>query len=166
MTVIGKRPPAPDQRAVNDRMRMMLAVGDPVLARTHLALLHFTGRRSGRHYVVPAGVHEIGDRLVVATSARWRHNFTGALSGAVTWRGAHTPATFELVESAAEVADGYLKLITSLGPEGTERKLGLIVPADRPVTLADAAAAVTSHGLALIGITLKPAHHIRKGQPA
>ena len=70
-------PPRAVLRVVNPVMRLLLT--SPLAARLprSMALLEFTGRRSGRRLAVPVGVHEVEDGLVVFTEAAWRHNFAG-----------------------------------------------------------------------------------------
>lgn len=70
-------PPKPVLRVVNPVMRVLLT--SPLAARMPpaMALLEFTGRRSGRRLAVPIGVHEVEDGPVVFTEAGWRHNFAG-----------------------------------------------------------------------------------------
>ena len=48
-----------------------------------MAVLEYTGRRSGRAYATCVGVHEAAGGPVVFTEAPWRHNFVGGREVAV-----------------------------------------------------------------------------------
>lgn len=70
-------PPKAVLRLLNPMLRLVLT--SPLAARMPpaLAVLEYTGRRSGRRFVVPVGVHEVEQGLVVFTEAGWRRNFEG-----------------------------------------------------------------------------------------
>jgi len=70
-------PPVPVMRLVSPLMRRLLR--SPLASRLPpaLTLLEFAGRRSGRRFAVPVGVHEVQDGSVVFTEAGWRRNFAG-----------------------------------------------------------------------------------------
>ncbi|MER7394193.1 hypothetical protein ABT381_01580 [Streptomyces sp. NPDC000151] len=144
-----------DRAAANARMTALLTRPDPGPVAAHLALLHFTGRRSGRGYTVPAGVHRIGDALYIASGSAWRHNFSGGADGELTWRGKRTAARFELVTDPEPTARGYLELYERYGAEAARRRLGITVDDSRSApTLEDFRAAVTGIPLALVTVTL------------
>ncbi|TJZ52133.1 hypothetical protein FCH28_20115 [Streptomyces piniterrae] len=144
-------PGAEDRAAANARMIAILSKPDPGPVAEHLALLHFTGRRSGRLLVVPAGVHRLDGRLVVATGSAWRHNFAGGADGGLTWRGRRSPARFELITDPELTARGYLELYERYGPEAGRRRLGIAVTAQP--TLDDFRAAVADAPLALVAVS-------------
>src|SRR5215203_2789539 len=70
-------------------------------ARLHdLALLEFTGRRSGRRYAVPVGYRELeGDGLILTTAA-WRVNLRGGADVELTHAGQRHAMRAELIEDA------------------------------------------------------------------
>ncbi|WP_331723223.1 hypothetical protein OHB07_38470 (plasmid) [Streptomyces sp. NBC_00111] len=145
---------AEEQAAANARMIAVLTGPEPGPVAEHLALLHFTGRRSGRAHTVPAGVHRIGGALFVATGSAWRHNFTDGAPGEITWRGRRTPVHFTLVTDLEQTARGYHDLYERYGAEAAQRRLGIVVaPAAAPPTLADFRAAATGIPLALVAVT-------------
>lgn len=133
-------------------MVALLSTPDPGPVAEHLALLHFTGRRSGREFVVPAGVHRWRDRLVVATGSAWRHNFDGGAPGALTWRGERNLVDFQLIRNTAQVALAHWELIERYGVETAQRRLGLRLPVDRVPSLPEVAEAVGRCGLGLVEI--------------
>ncbi|GAB7191789.1 hypothetical protein NUM3379_24970 [Kineococcus sp. NUM-3379] len=71
--------------------------------RMPVAVLRFTGRRSGRHLDVPVAVHRVGGRDVVFTGAPWRVNFRGGADATLLARGRLTPVHVTLVEDPAGV---------------------------------------------------------------
>ncbi|POX42876.1 hypothetical protein C3486_03050 [Streptomyces sp. Ru73] len=148
-------PGAEDRATANARMIALLARPDPGPVAAHLALLHFTGRRSGHAYTVPAGVHRIGSALYVATGSSWRHNFNPAAEGELTWNGKRTAARFALVTDPELTARGYLELYERYGAEAAQRRLGITVDDSGPApALEDFRAAVTGVPLALVTVTL------------
>jgi hypothetical protein len=136
-----------------DHMRRLLAGPDPGPVGERVGLLHFTGRRSGRAFVIPAGVHPLGGALVVATSRHWRHNFAGGADGQLTWRGRCHQARYRLLPDTVRTARGYLELYQRYG-ETASRRLGIAVQGPEPVTQEDFRAAVERHGLSLVDIFL------------
>ncbi len=60
-----------------------------------LALLSFTGRRSGRLYTVPVGYHELDGHGVVLTASPWRVNLTGGADVEVEHLGRQIPMRAE-----------------------------------------------------------------------
>jgi hypothetical protein len=79
------------------------------LARTRLAphlpvaVLRVTGRRSGRRFDVPLGVHRVGEQRLVFTNAVWRLNFRGGASAELLAKGHRSAVHVSLVEDPAEV---------------------------------------------------------------
>ncbi|MEU3848238.1 hypothetical protein [Streptomyces sp. NPDC029554] len=149
--------PAGEERAAADaRMRELLSAPAPGPLADRLVLLHFTGRRSGRPYTVPAGVHALGDLLVVATGSGWRHNFAGGSAGELTWRGQRRPVRFTLVDDVERTAHGYLELYRRYG-EAAPRRLGIAVRGEGAPGLEAFRAAVTRQGLSLVEVAHLPA---------
>ncbi|MER6471581.1 hypothetical protein [Streptomyces collinus] len=145
-----------EQAATNARMTALLTQPDPGPVAAHLALVHFTGRRSGRPYTVPAGVHRHDGALYLATSSSWRHNFTDAADGELTWQGRRVRARFTLVSDPELTARGYLDLYRSYGPEAAGRRLGIDVADGPEPTLEDFRAAVVAVPLTLVAVTVEP----------
>ncbi|GAA3501768.1 mycobacterial cell wall protein Rv0580c [Streptomyces prasinosporus] len=144
-------PDGGDRARADARMRERLSRPDPGPLAERLALLHFTGRRSGRPYTVPAGVHRLGEALVVATGSAWRHNFAGGADGELTWRGRRTPVRFVLVTDAERTARGYLELYERYG-DAAERRLGIAVTGEPAPGHDEFSDAVTRCGLSLIEV--------------
>lgn len=83
------RPPGPVLAVMNPVMRRLLRTGTGRLVRP-FALLEFSGRRTGAHYRIPVGWHDLEGRPVVVTPAGWRANFTDGRPVVVHHRGAST----------------------------------------------------------------------------
>ncbi|MFE9440803.1 hypothetical protein ACFYO2_17720 [Streptomyces sp. NPDC006602] len=149
--VVRDLPEGEDRAAADARMRELLARPEPGPVAERLALLHFAGRRSGRPYTVPAGVHTLGDALVVATGSGWRHNFAGGTEGGLTWRGQRRPVRFALVDDAERTARGYLELYRRYG-EAAPRRLGIAVRGEGTPGLDEFREAVARHGLCLVEV--------------
>ncbi|MFD4790059.1 hypothetical protein ACFWN1_24000 [Streptomyces sp. NPDC058459] len=145
-----------EQAVTNARMVALLSGPDAGPVATHLALVHFTGRRSGRPYTVPAGVHRHDGALYLATSSAWRHNFATGADGELTWQGRRTPACFTLVQDAELTTRGYLDLYRSYGREAAQRRLGITVTDGPEPTVDDFRAAVATVPLTLVAVTVKP----------
>ena len=108
-----------------------------------LALLEFTGRRSGRRYRVPAGWHQADGAPVVLTPAPWRVNFAGGAAVTVYHRGRKQAMTATLVTDPEVVAAAVRAMLA----DGTSPlAIGLKIPAGHTVSPAD----VTSVDRAMI----------------
>lgn len=153
--VVRDLPDGPERAAGDARMRELLSGPAPGPVAERLALLHFTGRRSGRPYTVPAGVHTLGGVLVVATGSGWRHNFAGGMEGWLTWRGQRRRVRFALVADAERTARGYLELYRRYG-EAAPRRLGIAVRGEGAPGLDEFREAVIRHGLCLVEVVHLP----------
>lgn len=135
-TVRDARPPIAVVRVLNPMNRLLLRTPLGRLARP-LALLEFTGRRSGRGYCVPVGWHDADGAPVVVTPAPWRPNFIGGAPATVHHRGRTQPMTGTLVTDPAEVAD---VLMSVLAGGASPRSMGLGIPVGHTVSAADVVA--------------------------
>ncbi|MEU7377713.1 hypothetical protein [Streptomyces albidoflavus] len=143
-------PPAFLMKAVNPLTRRLIARGK---ASDALLVLHYTERKSGTAYDVPAGYHLIDGQITVFTNSAWRHNFTGGRDITVTLRGARTPARAELAAETDEVTDVYARLITELGPTTAARRLGIRINVDRAPTRDEIRSAIAASGLSMIRVS-------------
>lgn len=75
--------------------------------RLPVAVLSFVGRRTGRRYDVPVGVHEAGQERLVFTDALWRLNFRGGAPAELLVDGQRRPVHVTLVEQSAEVGEHF-----------------------------------------------------------
>ncbi|WP_432487460.1 grhN [Kineococcus sp. SYSU DK018] len=68
-----------------------------------VAVLTVTGRRSGRRFDVPVGIHRVAGQRLVFTSAPWRINFRGGASAELLSAGQRSTVHGELVEEPEQV---------------------------------------------------------------
>ena len=126
------KPPLAVVRVLNPFTK--LALRSPLGKRIPLALLRFTGRRSGKIYATPASWYETPDGPVAFTPAPWRANFAGGAPVTTTVGGKTTTRTATLVRDPAEVAR-VLNAIVATGKHG--RPAGLKIPAGHTLTADD-----------------------------
>jgi hypothetical protein len=136
-------------RLVNRVMRPLIARGR---FQDQLLLLHYTGRRSGRRFDVPAGYQLIDGVPSVLTSSGWRHNFAGGQEIEVTLHGRRRPAYAVLVQELGEVTDVYQRLIDEMGVKQARRRLGLRFNLDRMPTASELQEAIQQSGLSIVRI--------------
>ena len=72
-------------------------------ARLPVAVLKVTGRRTGRRFEVPVGVHDVAGQRLVFTDAPWRVNFCGGAVAELLSAGQLSTVQVHLVEDPAEV---------------------------------------------------------------
>jgi hypothetical protein len=123
--VIDARPPALVVRLTNLIMRPLMRTPVGRLAKP-LALLEFTGRRSGIRRRVVVGWHPDGTTAIVQTPARWRANFDHGRLSTVYWCGQRGTVIGTLDTDPARVA----AVLTALLQTGSSaRSLALHIPA-------------------------------------
>jgi hypothetical protein len=127
------KPPLLLVRMMNPVMRVLLRTpaGRVIPA---IALLEFTGRRSGRRLLIPVGWHSITADPVVFTPAPWRANFAGGIPVTVHHRGRRATLTGTLDTDPARVAAAMQSLVEQ---SGSLRRIGVDVPPGHHVTEAD-----------------------------
>ena len=95
-------------------------------ARLPVAVLTVTGRRSGRRFEVPVGVHDVDGRRLVFTDAPWRLNFRGGAVAELLSAGQRSAVQVRLVEDPAEV-DALFRAAFAAGI--TPAQIALAIPA-------------------------------------
>jgi deazaflavin-dependent oxidoreductase (nitroreductase family) len=151
------QPPRGPYRLVNQVMRRLLS--SPRRSRRvgrHLVLLHFTGRKTGREFVLPVAYRRLDDgRLLVLTSSGWRVNLRGRPEVAVTMLGERRSARADLVEDPDIVAAVYHRLIELAGHANAGRRMGIRINVPRTPTLTELADAARRDGLSVIYLHLE-----------
>lgn len=99
-------------RVVNPITRRLVRCGR---AADQLLVLHYTGRRTGRRFDVPAGYHVIDGKPSMLTNSGWRHNFAGGADIEVALLGRRRPAHATLIKDPERVAAFYHRAIDELG---------------------------------------------------
>ncbi|MEO6629548.1 MAG: hypothetical protein ABIP03_13400 [Aquihabitans sp.] len=130
------RPPLVLVRVLNPIMRFLLRTPVGRIVRP-IALLEFSGRRSGHRFLVPVGWHEIDSGYVVFTPAPWRVNFRHGMPVAVWFRGQRQDLIGFLDDDPDRVAVALQRLFDR---RGSLRSVGVDLPAGHRVTPADVAA--------------------------
>ncbi|HYN30105.1 MAG TPA: hypothetical protein VES95_09585 [Dermatophilaceae bacterium] len=133
------RPPDAFIRLGNPVVRRLVERG---LGGDELAVLHFTGRRSGRHLDVPVGTRRVDGVPCVFTDRPWRHNFAAGRDLDVTSRGRRRAVHGVLVDDPDVVAGIYLRLLEGHDARWARRHLGLRLAAGSPPLLEDLVALV------------------------
>ena len=146
-------PPRVLVRLANPFVRLLLRSPAHGLLDSSVLLLHVTGRKSGRRYVIPVNYVDIGGRLTVVTIAPWRVNLRGGADVEVTLRGRTRPMHALLTEDPAAVAVSYQTLITHLGWDKAGRQLGISVPGRQPPTVLELKDAAREYGWSVITLT-------------
>jgi hypothetical protein len=136
-------------RAFRTAMRVGNALLRPLLrssvgASIHdVALLEFTGRRSGKRYAVPVGYHDLDGDILVLTASPWRLNFRGGADVELVHDGERRQMRAELIEDADEVASIYHSLIERIGVDAAKATtIGLEVLVSRVPTVEEIREAV------------------------
>ena len=126
-------PPAPVLAVLNPVMRLLLRTPAGRVA-PGLALLEFSGRRTGRRFRVPVGLHEVDGVRYVVTPSPWRANFTAGGSAVLRHRGHARAVTGTLVSDPQAVAG----LIRRILADGTPPiRLGLRIEPGHEVVAED-----------------------------
>lgn len=120
-------------------------------------LLHFTGRRTGREFVLPVAYRRLNDgRLLVLTNSGWRVNLRGRPNVEVTMLGERRPTRAQLVEDPDTVATVYHRIIDAVGYKNAGRRMGIRINVPRTPTLAELADAARRDGLSVIYLEGQP----------
>lgn len=131
--VIDAKPPAVVVRLTNLIMRPLLRT--PIgRAAKPLALLEFTGRRTGRRRRVVVGWHRDGATAIVVTPAPWRANFETGHPATLYWCGQRNTVIGTLDTDPARAAAAVTALLHGGTPA---RSLALRIPAGHTLDHAD-----------------------------
>ncbi|MCU1386904.1 MAG: hypothetical protein JWL72_242 [Ilumatobacteraceae bacterium] len=131
--VVDARPPVFVVRLTNLIMRPLLRTPLGRLVKP-LALLEFTGRRSGTRRRIVVGWHHDGTTAIVVTPAAWRANFDHGHTSTVYWRGQRSTLIGTLDTEPARVGAA----VTALLQTGTSpRSLALRIPPGHSLEPAD-----------------------------
>ena len=129
-------------RLLNPLLRR--ALPSPLGRRIPLGLLRFTGRRTGRRYELPVGVHDVDGTLVVFTPAGWGVNFEGGAPAQLVRAGRRIAVRGVLVHDPAQIG-AWLR--AALAAARSARRVGLEVP--QGYVIGDEEAARLRHAIRL-----------------
>jgi hypothetical protein len=102
-----------------------------------MGVLRFAGRKSGRQFVVPVGVHDVDGIATVFTDRPWRQNFRDGARVVVVRSGRQRQGDAVLIDDRAQVGVALLK---ALQQTSRPSNLGLKVTKGRQPTADDLAA--------------------------
>ena len=151
-----EKPPVERVHLPNSLMRLINPLARRLIVRgvagNQLLVLHYTGRRTGRHYDMPARYHVVNGVPLVLTSGTWRHNFARGRDVEVTLRGQRRRARALLVYDADAIAALYERLIGQFGLKRAQRRFALRVNVRRQPTRDELREMVERSGLAIVRI--------------
>lgn len=137
-----RMPPAPLFKVANPVLRWLLRSPFHRLVSKGLALLTFTGRKSGRQISTPVAYHRLDGQIVVFSDSGWWRNLAKGEPATLRLAGRDVAARAEVVRDKDEMVRIYQRLQRS-GDEATARRLRMIhgLEQKRPPTDADVRAA-------------------------
>lgn len=137
-------------RYVNPLLRLLFRTPLRGPLGRQLAVLRFTGRRSGRTYCFPVGVLSVRGRRIITSRRSWQSNFDGGIECDVLLDGRWQHVRAERVADVDETADLFGELIEGFGRANAPRSLGLRVNVDREPTHEELVDAVRRIKLSII----------------
>jgi hypothetical protein len=154
--VTDEKPPVERVHLPNSLMRLINPLARRLIVRgvagNQLLVLHYTGRRTGRHYDMPARYHIVNGVPLVLTSGTWRHNFAGGREVDVTLRGERRRARAVLVYDSDAIAALYERLIGQFGLKQAQRRFAFRANGRRQPTRDELREMVERSGLAIVRI--------------
>lgn len=152
--IVRVKPPKRLVRLTSPLMRV-LAARSKTMSRFML-VLHFTGRKTGRAYVVPIGYRTEAGRLMTLSNDVWRLNFEGGRDLEVTHLRQRQPARATLDTDWGALADFYIDKFEEMGAKKVAADLGMKVNLDRAPTREAWIEALQREGMSRIWIDLSP----------
>lgn len=145
-------PPAAVLKVINPILKSVLRSPLHRALSRDLMLLHVTGTKTGRMYVVPVGRHEVNGRLLVSAGGAWRRNLKNGADLDVTLDGRRHPAHGVLVQDPQEVAEIFAEMLNELGLNRANR-LGLQINVDRAPTVEELRVALVNRNVVRLTLT-------------
>ncbi len=136
---------------VNPIMRAILRSPGHARLSGALALLTFTGRKSGRRYTIPVGYQREGDTVVIFTDSPWARNFDQPAEVTLRLAGRDVVGRAVTVRDPAAVLAKVEEYLRRNGP-GSAARLGIRLASGREPARADLQAAI--RGLGFVRIDL------------
>ncbi|OBJ48431.1 hypothetical protein [Mycobacterium sp. 1423905.2] len=146
-------PPSALLRVVNPVLGTLLRTPLAGPLRQQLMVLHFTGRKSGRHFSIPVSAHVIDGDLYALAGAGWKANFRGGAPVEVVYGGRTTPMRGELIADRTRLPELYLRCAQSYGPKRAQRMMGLKFREERIPTQEEFAEVIERLKLAAVRFT-------------
>lgn len=137
-------------RFANPVMKALFATPARRLLGRRLALVRFTGRRTGVRYCFPVGVLAVRGRPIITSRRGWRFNFDGGAPLELRRGGGWERCIGSLVTDEDLNASLWGELIDAVGIDKTKRNLGLRITTGRRPTQAELVDAVHRIGMTVI----------------
>lgn len=107
-----RRPPKAAYKVINPVLGLILRSPLHKLVSGRLALLSYTGRRSGKRYTIPVGyVRETDKILLLSTQSGWKVNLRGGARVALRLQGHKHTGTAEVLDDESEMATAFTTMI-------------------------------------------------------
>ncbi|MEO1060932.1 MAG: hypothetical protein AAFZ07_05915 [Actinomycetota bacterium] len=133
---------------LNPVMRWLLRRGKG--PTSHMMLISWNGRKSGRAYSTPVSRFELDERLVTTTASPWKANFVGGHPVDVIVDGRLRSMRGTVIDDPAHVGETQRRIIDDLG-DAAQRAMAIRY--DTPPSADELAALASSEGIVLIEFT-------------
>ncbi len=116
-------PPMPRwaYKVVNPAMMMILRSPLHRPLSDNLMILIFTGRKSGKRYMIPVGYLQEGQKLFIFSHSDWAKNFIGGAPVALRLRGKLRHGTARVTEDPAKIDTVIGRMIGERGEDMAQR---------------------------------------------
>ena len=141
-------------RTINPFVSMILRSPLHRLLSSHVLLLTFTGRKTGKRFTIPVGYTRKGDTFTLFSSKSWYKNLRGGGHVAVHLQGRRRTGRVEVIEDRAAVLDAAERLVAEYGLKEAGRRIGLALDTGPPPSPDELAAAM--EGRVVIRLILDP----------
>ena len=141
-------------RTINPFVSMILRSPLHRLLSSHVLLLTFTGRKTGKRFTIPVGYTREGDTFTLFSSKSWYKNLRGGGHVAVHLQGRRRTGRVEVIEDRAAVLDAAERLVAEYGLKEAGRRIGLALDTGPPPSPDELAAAM--EGRVVIRLALDP----------
>jgi hypothetical protein len=124
------------------------------LLSSHLLLLTFTGRKTGKQFTIPVYYTREDDTLTLFSSKSWHKNLRSGRPVVVHLKGRGQTGRAEVIEEPEAVLEAAEHLVAEYGLKGAGQRIGLALDISPPPTTDELAAAM--EGRVAIRIILDP----------
>lgn len=126
-------PPRPPdwlfKNVINPTMRLILRSPLHGILSNGLALIGFTGRKSGKKYTTPVAYHVVDDNtIMIFTRSKWWRNFDQGETITLRIKGQVRQGTAEIIQDNAVVWDTISQYLERY--EGDTRRVGIMLGED------------------------------------
>src|SRR5215203_5825853 len=112
-------------RTINPFVAMILRSPLHRPLSSHVLLLIFTGRKTGKRFTIPVGYTREGDTFTLFSSKPWYKNLRGGGRVAIHLQGRRRTGRAEVIEDRAVVLEATERLVANYGLKEAGRRIGL-----------------------------------------